>query len=273
MFSGNSFRSKCVSKWRLDFRYDLHFSHNTTKQGGLLIGFKRSLDYKVHKKIIEKDYMLMRISIGQEEYTIVNVYREPVYNAEHVSELFQRVWGQIVKNSNLKIIIAGDLNATLSEMDINVNTYYRQRVSVPFQQFVNESGMVDVWRMFNPTEQRFTRTATHGQQPSRIDYFLVSDLMLNYTCDTSIGLAFQSDHTPLYYTFYSNRNTPGHQIFRFPTFLCSDSDFVKQLSQSIELFVRDNVLSVPQHEQPSPSLLWDCLKAHIRGHTISYLQY
>ena len=95
--------------------------------------------------------------------------------------------------------------------------------------------------------------------------------MLNYTQDTDIGLCFQSDHNPIYFSFYSNQNSPGRDIFQFPNFLTTDDAFKGHLAEEIKHFARINVKEVSDLEQPSPSLLWDTMKAIIRSETIRYL--
>ena len=136
---------------------------------------------------------------------------------------------------------------------------------------MTDSGLSDLFRTFHPEEKQFTWHRPGSA--SCLDYILVSDLLLNYSVDSNIGLSFRSDHCPVHADFYTNRNPPGKNLFHFPSFLLQDEAFVKDLVEEIEQFVHLNAEDVDEEDKPSPALLWDCLKAHIRGVTIAYLSY
>ena len=217
-----------------------------------------------------------------EEYTLVNVYADNDPNGNEFQQLLQELWCSVEKFPAFKILIGGDFNA-ISDIDLDVQhttqadkdrNLWRQPRTKVFQEFIEHTGLNDVWRNFNPTEKRFTRQHDNpvAQTPARLDRFLISDLLLNYSYKVHIGLSFKSDHSPIYFSFYSNRNTPGRNLFRFPSFLLKDEVFKQELSEEIQHFIRLNETEVTPEDKPPPPLLWDTLKAFIRACTIDYLK-
>ena len=277
-----------IKNWKANFQMELVCSHGTSTSGGLLIGFKRALDYKILNVVRSPTFLLVNCIINNEEYTLVNVYQ--THNLRNVvvgqlgsprqsrEDIFfdnlQLLWKTVLENPSFKVLIGGDFNA-VEDLDVDVadkrSSEWRLKQAEVFSKFMEETNMSDVWKVFHPGVKRFTRSI--GQHtPARLDRFLVSDLLFNYSQDADIGLRFQSDHNPIYFSFYSNRNSPGHDIFRFPTFLTTDETYKSFLAEEIKHFVRINVEEVNEVEQPSPSLLWDTMKAVIRSETIRYLK-
>ena len=134
--------------------------------------------------------------------------------------------------------------------------------------------MIDCWHLLNPDSVRYT---WHGNRKhnkytgSCIDYLFASPLLVNYLDTADIGLAYQSDHSPVNISFLMNRNPKGKGLFRFPDFLTEDNKFVEILSNMIQEVICLSHDQVPEEHRPSPSLLWDTIKAVIRGRTIEYL--
>ena len=263
-----------IKRWQQEFQFDLVCAHNSTAAGGLLIGFRRGLDCHIRSVIREKQFLLVNCIIAGEEYTLVNVHALHEGNYDALSKFFQEIWSAVGNNPTFKVLIGGDFNA-ITDPDLDIQDVdkakHRQYSLKAFQTFLEESGMTDVWRSFNPTIKRFTRRLQE-QTPARIDRFLVSDLLFNYSYDVDIGLSFKSDHSPIYYSFYSNRNATGKNLFRFPNFLLADDVFKQFLANEIQQFIRINLNEVDLEDKPSPSLLWDTLKAFIRACTIDYLK-
>ena len=145
-------------------------------------------------------------------------------------------------------------------------------------EFVEETDLSDVWRAFNPDIKRYTyhrpiteNTSTQTAIASRLDYFLMSEIAFAYCEDAEIGYSIKSDHSPVYVELYINRNEKGPGSFRFPSFLCEDDKFKELLIKDINCFIEVNINTVTEDNRPNPALLWDTLKALIRGRTIKYL--
>ena len=116
----------------------------------------------------------------------------------------------ILKLSAIKpVIIAGDLNVAHQEIDIarakenfNRSAGYTQREIDGFDKLLN-TGFVDTFRHFNPTEIKYTYwnqmfNARARNRGWRIDYFLVSRSLVPYVQEATICNEYMgSDHCPV----------------------------------------------------------------------------
>jgi exodeoxyribonuclease-3 len=107
------------------------------------------------------------------------------------------------------VIVCGDLNVAHKEIDIarakenyNRSAGYTQREIDGFQR-VLETGFIDTYRTLNPTEVKYTywNFVTNGRAKNvgwRIDYFLVSDKLVNAVKEAHIYNEYHgSDHCPV----------------------------------------------------------------------------
>ena len=221
--------------------------------------------------------MILHCKIDREEYVLVNVHLRCYFRNASPTEYnncLQQLWSRISKFNVFRILIAGDFNCPPSMIDTTSSPLSPTAAKVikVFQQFRDQTGLSDCWRVLHSEDIRFTHThRAYSSTCSRIDMFLASNLMLNYLYEANIGVSYLSDHCPIYVTFYLNRNTKGTGVFRFPDHLLQDEVFVKELSQVIDNTVYFNSTMLPAHDKPDPSLLWDTVKSSIRGATIEYL--
>ena len=130
------------------------------------------------------------------------------------------MWTNVQKFPNYKILIGDDFNAVLDiEKDAASPRYWRKAYANILNRFIEQSGLTNVWRAFYPDSRRYTwHSPNINIPPSQIDFFLVSDLLFNYSYDVQVGLSFKSDHSPIYYSFYSNRIALVEICFAFRTF-------------------------------------------------------
>ena len=262
--------------------YHCIMAHDSHREGGILTAIHKSLNPKIKSVIRDRSFLIVRCEIEGEDYLLVNVHFRYFSNhcrttAEEFNKSLQEMWAHVTKFKVFKQIFAGDFNEILEDNESTGITKHKHGKKY-FQNFVKETGLSDVWRAFNPTSIRFTHFAERNKMQKgitmkRIDRFLVSDLMFNYCYNASIGTAYLSDHAPIYLSFFLNRNEPGKGLFRFPLCLCTDERFRRLLAKDIRIFIETNIDNVLPEERPNPDVVWDTLKAIIRGRTIKYLAH
>ena len=76
-------------------------------------------------------------------------------------------------------------------------------------------------------------------------------------------MAYQSDHDPVVVSFELSRNSKGPGLFQFPDYLVNDDPFCESLAAVIKDVVCLSHDTLPVNDRPSPSLLWDTVKAAI----------
>lgn len=105
---------------------------------------------------------------------------------------------------------------------------------------------------------------THLQTYSRIDYFLVSAVLISKIQDCYYDSIVISDHG-LCCLIYTDDNLVRDSLWwSLNRKWLRDKEFVKYVGKEI-----DNYFSV-NTTQTSASVTWDAFKAYLRGHIISY---
>ena len=99
---------------------------------------------------------------------------------------------------------------------------------------------------------------------TRIDWFLASDSFMTHVLNADIGVAYGSDHSPIYLEFTLEVNEWGRGFWKLPEFLVHDEGFQERVKDQIKL-IQDCT------QDANPALLWDTVKASIRGTAIKYL--
>lgn len=115
--------------------------------------------------------------------------------------------------------------------------------------------LVDVWRDKHKLVREYSFYSHAHKSYSRIDIFLmhVDRIYLISSCEY---LAMtHSDHALLKLQIVQKNTTSSHRLWRFPTHLINDADYVKLISNKIDSFVTINKVTA------SPSVVWESLKA------------
>lgn len=131
--------------------------------------------------------------------------------------------------------------------------------------FMDQIGSVDPWRFLFPQNKSFSFFSPVHHSYSRIDYFFIDRTLLPCVRKAEYSTIIESDHAPvlldLEFPLYKLERPP----WKFDKHLLSDSAFCELISQKIDDFIESN-----KKDNISPSLLWETLKAIIRGEIISY---
>ena len=253
--------------WIKEFRYNLFFKHSKQQEASLLVAIARHVKYEIHSMVREQDFFLLHCSINGEDYVLVNVHFRPWITP--YQKLLQSLWVVIRKFNCLRILIGGDFNSVAQPIDANfIDSETKTKMKFD-KEFLHETSLADAWRVQHPDKIRFTHYSKKTGR--RLDKFLVSTLLLNYTDCTDIGVAYQTDHAPIYLTLILNRNHRGKGFFRFPDFLTEDEHYSPILIETVEEVVKQVYSDKSDEHKPSRALLWDTVVSSIRGCTIEYL--
>lgn len=128
---------------------------------------------------------------------------------------------------------------------------------------MEELGIADVWRENNPAKREYTHYSHPHNVYSRLNYIFMfkNDLTLVTTCD--IGVCTISDHNPviLDVSLTSKRRST---LWRLNNNILNYPNIKDQLQDAMKEFLEFN-----DNNEVSPGILWDTLKAVIRGKIIS----
>jgi exodeoxyribonuclease III len=152
------------------------------------------------------------ITAEYEQFILVTVYvpnsGEGLKRLDY-REQWDRDFLNFITNQKKPVIIAGDLNVAHTEMDIarakenfNKSAGYTQREIDGFDKLL-KSGFTDTFRKLHPEELKYTYWNNFFNSRARnvgwrIDYFLVSNALMNNVKEASISNEYLgSDHCPI----------------------------------------------------------------------------
>lgn len=128
-------------------------------------------------------------------------------------------------------------------------------------------GLFDVWRSLHQQERDFTHYSATHRVHSRIDLFLMNNVDRHRVKYCSIGTADISDHNVIYLTFHI-KNSRKTTLWRLNTSILNKETVIKEIKEEINECIEDN-----KNSQVSPVIMWDTVKAIMRGKLISRTAY
>lgn len=100
---------------------------------------------------------------------------------------------------------------------------------------------------------------------SRIEYFLIDKTFISSIVSTQYSSIAVLDNSSVTLDLRFELKHKSFRSWRLDPLLLSQPDFCKQVSEAIDFFLETN-----RSEDTPPALLWETLKAFIRGKIISY---
>lgn len=197
---------------------------------------------------------------------LANIYG-PNWDNEN---FFQLLFSKLPNISSHLLILGGDfncwLNPSLDRSSTKIRTPLRSAKII--SSFMKEFSISDPWRLFNPSGREYSFFSQVHHTFTRIDYFLIDNRLIPSVRSCSYDAIVISDHAPVIMDLCMKRRDSIRPPWRFRVDLLSDVDFVNFISREIDFFLVTN-----RTPGISPSLLWETLKAFLRGQIISYTAY
>lgn len=167
-----------------------------------------------------------------------------------------------------QVLMGGDFNKVMDNILDRIPPSQRQcrPVSV-VQEMCKTAGLVDVWRLFNPSTRDYSfYSSPHNTK--RIDYLFVSNSVISSILSSSIGSIHLSDHAPVFLSMVPFCNATRSPRWRLNSSLLLDPGFKELLRAQINLYKEKKLSSAP-----SAGVAWEAFKAFIRGHIIQHASF
>lgn len=247
---------------RFGFKNTYYNSYEHSHRRGIAILVANKFKFELYKEIKEKDgrYLIVKGKIEEELITLVNVYAPP-----DTSKLFfKSLMDVIVLEAEGICICGGDFNVVLNHhLDTTNSKRNGSKISKLINTAWDDIGYCDVWRHINPTLKNYTHYSAPHRTYSRIDYFFMPKNDCYRVKDCSIGVAEVSDHSALYLTVQieGRKRKTG---WRLNVGLLNNKANTEQIKLNIKEYIRIN-----DNGEVDPSIVWDSLKAVMRGNLIA----
>ena len=271
-------RTNLVKEWNIEF----FLGGESTNSKGVAILINNSFEYKIDK--VEKDssgrYMIISLLINNNiPLLIINLYGPNLDSPIWFANLFDKVNDYKMDH----IIMVGDWNTSLTNLDTyNYNIQRNLKSRNIINNFITDQNFVDVWRLQNKDQKRFTWGTKKPYKRSRLDYFLISDNILAFTPKAEIKSAYKSDHNPIILKLNINKYPRGKGSWKFNNNLLTMSEYTDSIKNLINLAKHTYALPIYSEEYINKnngesleiliedSLFLNTLLCQIRGETIKY---
>ena len=99
------------------------------------------------------------------------------------------------------------------------------------QDFSENLGLTDIWRLFNPETKRYTWRQNQPALHCRLDFFLVSESSLCDVTHADIVLGFKADHSMITLNVALHSNPRGKGFWKLNTSLLSAMKYESTVNQ------------------------------------------
>lgn len=168
------------------------------------------------------------------------------------------------------LILGGDLNCVIDPvLDRSSSRIIPpSKMSQTLSTFMDQFGYVDPWRFTYPSSHQYSFFSHAHRTFSRIDYFLVDKNLISSLISVQYLPITVSDHSAIVLDLRFDLKPKHFRFWHLDPLLLKEEKFCNYISDSINVFCDTN-----KNKETSPSLLWDTLKAFLRGKIISYASY
>lgn len=239
----------------------------TSRSRGVAILINRHLQFKCIKQSKDEEGRLLAIlcDIQGSKIIIANVYAPNIDDPSFFGQLEKK----LLDLGDHPIVLAGDFNEV---MDTTLDrSSMSDRVSKAHTALIEMSkacGLVDVWRLHNPSGRDFTFYSSPHGSFSRIDFFLISQSLMPSVTSSNIGNIILSDHSPVYFNMMAFTPTVRTPRWRLNSSLLLDEAFKESVRSQINLYIETNIPTAP-----SAGVAWEALKSFLRGHIIQHAAF
>ena len=269
VFLQETYSSKeCENTWQAEWGGKIFFNHGTKHSKGTMILFHPKLNFKIEKQISDKNgrFIILDGSFADTRTVLVNIYA-PNDVHQQVS-FFKELQNRLQDYAEESIIIGGDFNCTLSDLDKKGGNPNSRKVPVvqEINKLCNLYELNDIWRQRNPNEEQFTWRNKSFKIQCRLDYFLISKKLSDLTEKCKIFYAPETDHSAIFIHIKTAelKQEKGPGFWKFNQSLLQDEIYVSTLRAELESF-KQKYLDVEDL-----NLRWDLIKMEIRGFTVKY---
>lgn len=198
-------------------------------------------------------------------HTLFNIYAPP----ESEKSFYKTVFDIITQETEGILICGGNWNVVLNNTLDSSST--KKNSKTHLTRYINtnlaELGVIDVWRECHPLERDYTFYSAPHSVYTRIDYFFMNVEDRFRIMECGIGTADLSDHCILYLLLDLSRRLKN-TTWRLNVGMLNDSKLVDNLKKEINTYKNEN-----DKEGTDPTMLWDAMKAVMRGKLISYASF
>lgn len=243
--------------------YNCFSNSNHSKGTSILLNKNHHLENIEISYKAEGRGILMNFDIGGESFCIINIYVPNIISKK--KEFIHNLQPWIINKckTNAHILIAGDLNISLTSDDRTSKII--DQCSGDLRKFLEKHEYNDIWRKMHPSKKQYTFVSTSDiQQRSRIDYILTTAELMKYVTKCEIKNAPAPDHKIITCTLKGFGTPRGKGYWKLNTAFLEKDDYCNMVTKTID----DTIFQY--RDSLNKRQLWDMCKLMIKQNSISY---
>ena len=263
-----------VSNWDSMWEGKCIYSHGTNHGKGVMILFGKGVDIKLKHTIIDSNgRYIFAVGLLQNQMVVLGNVYFPVGSKDQEQLDFLHNISLILEKKEFKnkpFIMGGDFNMTrdvyLDYKGSNINKR-QSKLSIEFDKFLNNYKAIDIWRFRNANKIQYTYHQQNPYMQSRLDYWVISDLLVEKVSNCEIIPSLSPDHSAIQLNINFAITNPIIKTgyWKFNNSLCQDEEYVKRMKEEIirlKLRLSEEIID--------NRILWDYVKMEIRNFTRKY---
>ena len=268
-----------------EWGYVSYFSSFSSQKRGVAILFRNNFEFKV--KNVHRDHqgnlLILDIEIEDHRLSLAVLYGPNQDNPN----FYQNLQRNILQLGNQKMIIVGDWNMLLDpEVDgKNYKHINNPKARLEVLKIITELNLYDIYRCENSESRLFTwkkKLKSGDIQMGRLDFFLISESLINFSKKEKILTAYRSDHSLITLSLCFSASQKSKTFWKFNNSLLNNINFVSEVKNLIhELKIQYalspyNPLNIDKIEPSdlqlkiNPQLFFETLLLEIRSKTIAF---
>lgn len=247
---------------RMGFKYVFASSDRSGHKRGVAILIARGVNYEHMSELTDTEgrYLMITGKLEGTVVTLLNVYAPPGSGWL----FYRKMFDLMTTKAQGVVICGGDFNTHLQpSLDVSNGKSETKPISRKMVDLMKELGIIDIWRELHPTTRDYTYYSAPHSVYTRIDYFFIFSRDLHKIERCNIGPITLSDHSPVFIHMSFNREKRS-TLWRLNSNILNNPDIKRCLLTEIDIFMDLN-----DNGEVTPGILWDSLKAVMRGKIIA----
>ena len=235
----------------------------------MAILIKRSIlqgeEIKVKYRDEEGRLLIIEVKLYGQTFVIASAYA-PNLPSDRYGTFQARLQEELLKCGGSRVIVAGDLNCMMSEMDGRGGRMkvYREVVE-KWKQMLTRLDLTDIYRRRNEEDPGYTfyQKVTGGKTIARrLDYFMVSGALVGEVESIGVNMATGTDHSALEMVLRGQRVPVRSTLWKMnEEILAPDSEVRPKVDRAVE----ESLLLTNQHE--TSTMKWERFKMEVARKT------
>ena len=205
-----------------------------TNARGVAILFRNNFEYEILASNSDKEGNLICLTVKTSSVTfnLLTLYGP---NTDNPS-FFRDIKNTVQENNPDYYVICGDFNMVLNPK-IDCNNYKHINNPKARSEVLNmnaELNLTDIFRNFHPQSPRYTWRTRNPVKQARLDFFLVSNSMIDLINQCYIKAGYQSDHSIVFLEIAENKFQIGKGIWKFNNSLLKNKDYLDLINRIID---------------------------------------